>query len=129
MSQGESDFHYSKNIICCKWFNNKPVLLQTTNVDGISGISNVMRKRKGPASKTSASCPNIIKLYNKGVSGVHIMGQETATYRLNRKSKHRFYLKMFFDLIEVALANSNIVYKKLVNDISLLNFKIVVGKV
>ena len=33
----ESDFHYSKNIICCKWYNNKPVLLLAINVDGMSG--------------------------------------------------------------------------------------------
>ena len=43
MSRGENDFYYSKNIICCKWYNNKLVLLLTTNVDRMSGVSNVMR--------------------------------------------------------------------------------------
>ena len=34
---GESDFYYSKNIICCKWYGNKSVLLLVTNVDGMIG--------------------------------------------------------------------------------------------
>ena len=47
VSRGESDFRYSKNIICRKWCDNKPVLLLATNVDEMSGASNVMRQRKG----------------------------------------------------------------------------------
>ena len=35
---------------------------------------------------------------------------------------------MFFDLIDVALVNSRIVYTKLGNDISLVNFRIVMAK-
>ena len=65
MSKGESNFQYSKNIICCKWYDNKPVLLRATNVDGMSGVSNVMRRTKGSATKIPVSCPNIIKIYHK----------------------------------------------------------------
>ena len=46
MSRDESDFDYSKNIICCKWYSNKPVLLLATNIDGMSGVSNVIRQTK-----------------------------------------------------------------------------------
>ena len=35
---------------------------------------------------------------------------------------------MFFNLTDIAIVNSHIVYAKLVNSISLLNFKIVVAK-
>ena len=44
MSRGESDFHYSKNIICRKWYDNKPAVLLSTNFDGMSGVSNIMRQ-------------------------------------------------------------------------------------
>ena len=47
---------------------------------------------------------------------------------LNCKSKHRFYLSIFFDLIDVTRANSHTVYMKIGHDISLLNFKLVVTK-
>ena len=56
------------------------------------------------------------------------MDQKTAAYRDDRKSKYHFYLKLFFDLLDVTLVNSHIVYTKLVNSISLLNFKIVAAK-
>ena len=48
--------------------------------------------------------------------------------RLDRKSKYRFYLRMFFDFINFPLENRIIVYTKLGNGISLLNFKTVVVK-
>ena len=62
------------------------------------------------------------------MGGVDIMDKTTAAYRLHCKSKYRFYLRMVFDLIDAVLVNSNIVYTKLDNDISLLNLKIAVGK-
>ena len=93
MSRGESDFYYSKNIICCKCYNNKPVLLLATNVGGISWISKVMRRRKGSATITPVSCPKIIKLYNNGMGGVDIIDQKTASYIFSQKSKCRLYMK------------------------------------
>ena len=47
---------------------------------------------------------------------------------LLENAKYCFYLRMFFDLIDVALVKSYIVYAKFSNDIYLLNFKIVVAK-
>ena len=111
ISRGEIDFHYFKNIICCKWYHNKPVLILATNVDGMSWVSNIMRRTKGSATKTRVSCPNIIKFYKNVMGGVEILQTH-----------------LFFDLIDVALVNSHIVYTKLGNDISLLNFKIVEAK-
>ena len=82
---------------------------------------------KGSATKTPVSCPTIIKMFNQGMEGVDLIDQKTAAYRLDRKSKFRFYLRLFFDLMDVALVNSHIVYSKLWNDICLLDFKIVIA--
>ena len=62
------------------------------------------------------------------MDGVDIMNQKTAAYRLDCKSKYRFYLSMFLDLMDVTQVNSHIFYMKLGNNILLLNFKIVVAK-
>ena len=62
------------------------------------------------------------------MDGVDIMDQKTAAYRIDRKSKYRFYLSMFVDFMDATHVNSHIAYMKLVDDISLLNFKIVVAK-
>ena len=61
------------------------------------------------------------------MGGVDTVDQKskTATYRFDSKSKFHFYLRMFSNLIDVALVNSHIVYTKLGNDVSLLNFKTV----
>ena len=104
MSRIEGDLHYSNNMISCKWYSKERVLLLATNVDDMSGVSNVMRQRNGSATKTTVSCSNTINLYNN---------------------------RMLFYLIEVALVNIHTVYTKLgndSNDISLLNFKTAVAK-
>ena len=115
MFRGKDDLHYSKNIIYFKWYNNKPVLLLVTNVDGRSGVSNVIRQTWNSANKTLDSYPNIIKRYNDGMGGVDTMDEETADFRLDRKIKYHFYLRMFFDLIDVTFVNIYTVYRKLGN--------------
>ena len=62
------------------------------------------------------------------MGGVGIIDQKTAAYPLDRKSKFRFYLRMLFNLIDIAIVNSHIVYTKLGNSISLLDFRIIVAK-
>ena len=37
MVRGDSYFQFSKNVICCKWFDNKPLLLLATNIEGMDG--------------------------------------------------------------------------------------------
>ena len=56
------------------------------------------------------------------------MDQKTAAYRLYCKSKYHFYLSMLFDVMGVTLEKSHVVCTTLGNDISLLNFKILVAK-
>ena len=92
----------------------------------MDGTSNWKRRTKGTATKTPVSCSNIMKMYSASMGGIDVMDQKTAAYRLNRESKFRFYLRMFSDLIDIV--NSHIVYTKLSNSISLLDFKIVVAK-
>ena len=94
----------------------------------MNGTSNVMRRTKGPATKTPVSCPNIIKIYNESTGGVDVIHQKTAAYQLDRKSRFRFYLRIFSSLIGITIVNSRIVYTKVGNSISLLDFKIVVVK-
>ena len=87
-----------------------------------------MRPTKGSATKAPVSYPNIIKMYNVSIGGVDVVDQKTAAYWLDCKSKFRFYLRMFFDLIDIAIVHSHIVYTDLGNSISLLDFKVFVAK-
>ena len=46
ISRNKSNFHYSKNLIYSKWYDNKVVLLLATNVVDMSGVSKVMRQKR-----------------------------------------------------------------------------------
>ena len=95
-----------------QWHGNKFVLL--------------MRQAKGLTSKRPVSCTNIIKLYNDAMGVVDIMDQSTAAYRLDRKSKYRFYLSMFLHLSKYRTCKQSYCLDD--NDISLTNFKTVLAK-
>ena len=57
------------------------------------------------------------------------MEQCTAAYRLDRKSSVRFYLRIFFDLMDIACINSYLIYNmNHLNQLSLLDYKIFVAK-
>ena len=59
------------------------------------------------------------------MGGVDLMDQLKSAYQLDQRSKLRFYLRLFFDLFDVALFNSFVVCKKLVNKgLTLKEFKV-----
>ena len=58
------------------------------------------------------------------------MDQLTSTYRLDRRSKTRYYLPLFFDLWDMALVNGYIVYGKLTQKkLPHLDFQVIVAKI
>ena len=88
----------------------------------------MQRRRKDSSSKIPVNYPNDIKLYNSKMDGVDLMDQLKSAYQLDRRLKFQFYLRLFFDLFDVALVNSFIVYKKLENkDLTLKEFKICIA--
>ncbi len=64
------------------------------------------------------------------MGGVDLLDQHVANYRLDRKSKFRFYLRIFFDLMDIAVTNAFIVFntKYPEKKFTLLDYKIVVAK-
>ena len=62
------------------------------------------------------------------MGGVGLMDQLRSAYQFDRRSKFRFYLRLFLDLFDVALVNSFIVHKKLENkDLTLNEFTIFIA--
>ena len=57
------------------------------------------------------------------------MDQLKFAFQLGRRSKFRFYLRLFFDLRDVACVNAFLVYKKLENtELILKDFKLVIAE-
>ena len=63
--------------------------------------------------KTLFPCPQLVKRCNKGMGRVDPLDQLTSTYCVDKSSKTRCYLHLFFDLWNMALVNAYIVYGKL----------------
>ena len=53
----------------------------------------------------------MIKEYNSGIENVDILDQKRVAYKVNRKSlSGRYYFRLIFDLMDMALVNSHIIY-------------------
>ena len=128
MSRGDISFQYTDEVIVCKWYDNKAVTRCGANIEGNDDTSNVLRRQKGSATKLVVACPGIVKRYNHGMGGVDLLDQRVAAYRYDRKSKTRYYLRMFFDLMDMALVNSYVLYNLMYpGKLSLLEYKIVIS--
>ena len=130
MKRGDTEFQFSENIAAVKWFDNRGVTLVGTALEGCDQISSVSRRAKGQSSKVTVPCPKMVKDYNSNMGGVDLLDQKTAVYRLDRKSSGgRYYLRLFFDLMDMCMVNSHIVYKECyLTGMELLDFKVLVAK-
>ena len=54
-----------------------------------------------------------IQEYNHFMGDVDLSDQMKVTYEVDRWSKFRFYLRVFFDFLDIAVVNSKIVYNKI----------------
>ena len=92
-------------------------------------ILSVQRREKGSKTKSLVPCSKVVKLYDSGMGRFNLMDQRTAAFPLDRKSSVRFYLRIFFDLMDIKCVNSYLIYNmKHLNKLSLLNYKSVVTK-
>ena len=121
MKRDDFKYLYSDKVACCKWLDRRSVTMLFSKVEGMAATSTVPRRQKGLASKIQVSCLNVIKMYNKGMGVVNLTDQRAAAYHWDRQSTIRFYLRIFFDLMDVACANSYTVYNMMhPNDLTLL---------
>ena len=109
MKRGDYQCKFYNHIACIKGYDNKSVMLLGSHSEEITSILTVQRRLKGSLSKIPINFPNGIKLYNSKIGRVDLMDQQKSAYKLDRRSKFRFYYHLFIDLFDVALANSFIV--------------------
>ena len=83
---------------------NRLVLLLSSALEGMNNILSVERREKGSKTKSSIPYPNVVKLCNSSMGGVDLTVQRTAAYALDQKSSIRFYFRIFFDLVDIAVS-------------------------
>ena len=78
--------------------------------------------------KSKYFAQTLSKCTKKGMDGVDLTDKKATAYHLDAKSTIRFYLRIMFDLMDVAYANSYIVYNMMhSNDLTLIHCKTVVS--
>ena len=129
MKQGDNHYQYSEKVICIKWKDNHYIVLLGSNIDVADDCSSVQRYEKEMSSKNSLPSPQLVKRCKKEMEGVDFMDQLTSTYRLDRRSKTWYCLRLFFDLWDMASLIANFVYGKLTQKkFSHLDFQVTLVK-
>ena len=127
--RGDCKFLFSGNTMACKWMDNWSVLLLSYAFEGINDILSVQRREKGSETKSLVPCPKVVKLYNSSMGGFDRTDQHTTAYHLDQKSSVRFYLCIFFNLMDITCVNSYLIYNmNHPNKLPLLDYTIVVAK-
>ena len=110
--RGAMDYRVDNNtgLIVVKWVDNKIVEL-TSNFVGINPTTTVKRWCKKEKKRINVSCPQIVNQYNKSMGGVDLADMLIALYRIPIRTK-RWYLKIFWHLVDIAKVNAWILYKR-----------------
>ena len=117
MKRGGHDWFSSNNLLAIKWMDNKSVML-LSNYFNPKEMQHIERRVKGSKDKVKVTCPSVIQEYNQFMGGVDLSDQMKITYEVDRRSKFRFYLRVFFDFLDIAVVNSKIVYNKIESALS-----------
>lgn len=107
-----------------KWVDNKTVTLVSSCV-AVNPMGEVKRYSKEQKRQISVSCPRIVTEYNTHMGGVDLADMMIALYRTPTKS-HRWYLSIFWQLIDIALNNAWLLHRR---DVAALEEKKVKPKV
>ena len=95
-----------------KWMDNKSVVL-LSNYFNPKETQQIERRVKGSKHKVKVTCPSVIQEYNPFMGGGDLSDQMKVSYEVYRRSKFRFYLRIFFDFLDIAVVSSEIVYNKI----------------
>lgn len=128
MKRGDVEFRASGSISCLKWMDSKSVLMASNFLSPLDVIK-VSRKQTGSTDKLQITCPTMFKNYTAYVGGVDVMDQKKCYYQADRRWKIKYYWRIFFDLIDICVNNSCIIYNQIAKKrgigktLSLLEFR------
>ena len=59
--------------------------------------------------------PTMVRMYNSSMGGVDLADQRKETYEIDHRSKYKYYLRLLFDFLDIAISNAYIIHNKLEN--------------
>ena len=112
MKRGKVASYEASGITYVKWMDNKPVHM-LSNFLSAHPLHEVKQRKKGSKEHEKVGCPNVVKQYNTYMGGIDLMDQKKVTYQFKHRSKFKYYLRVVFDMFDIAIVNSHIIYSKL----------------
>lgn len=97
-------------VTCVTWKDNKLVNLLSTFA-GQEPLGEIRRYDRKQSKYITISCPNIVQIYNKHMGGVDLLDGLIGRYKIKIRTK-KWYMRLFYHLLDVTLVNSWIIYKK-----------------
>jgi len=91
---------------CFCWRDKKPVFF-VNNITHPREVSTVARKQKDGTNIT-LNCPLAVSLYNQYMGGVDMADAMRRLYSCSRKSKNKWYMRLFWFLIDTCIVNAYI---------------------
>lgn len=111
------------NITITRWMDNRPVHMLSTFA-GKEPMDKVQRYSRILNKMVEVSRPFSVSTYNKFMGGVDMSDRMVAHYPHALKNK-KFYLRIFFHLLNVALVNAWVVFRNTENNkMSFVDFKL-----
>lgn len=109
------------------WYRNKLMLMKWADKRDVHLISTVHDKdmvevpdRKGKMKFK----PTLVVDYSKGMGGVDLADQCIVTYSIARRRLKKYYMKMFRHLIDIAVFNAFVIYRKKGKKCTQLKFRL-----
>lgn len=127
LQRGESDWRViSDGIVFMKWKDRKGVLFLDNFHDPSEGTTTSRKKKDGTSEEIA--CPILVRDYNIHMGYVDKMDMLKSIYETDRKSK-KWWHRIFFYFVDVALLNSFIIFKlrSTGKSLSLKNFRLSVA--
>lgn len=98
-------------VACLSWKDNKVVNLMSTFC-GTVPENSVRRFDRRNKEYKNVKCPEIVTIYNKHMGGVDLFDSHIGRHKIRLRSK-KWYFRLFYHLIDVALVNAWLLYKKI----------------
>ncbi|XP_049809183.1 piggyBac transposable element-derived protein 3-like [Schistocerca nitens] len=109
------------------WFDNKVVNTLSTYV-GCKPEGEIKRLFRKEKEHKMVPCPHSVMIYNDYIGGVDLLDSMLGYYRIQIRSK-KWYLNIFFHLVDLACVNSWLLWRRRNMDyMPLVDFKVAVAE-
>ena len=88
-----------------RWMDNSIVQL-ASNFTGTKPMETLNRWDNYEREKKDIACLKIVSMYNKRMGGVNPADMFIALYRIQCKSMHCMYIKLFWHMVDIAKLNT-----------------------